>query len=204
MLDPIFRPLKEKMLIPSSRIIGRYVKPNTLSVFAFLAGVGSAFLVLLHYPYWALACWVLNRILDGYDGTVARLTNQKTDFGGYLDILLDFVVYALIPVVFTYIYTPDNFGWISLVVLLALFYINSASWMYLSAVLEKKRAGAAETGEFTSVTMPSGLIEGTETVIIFSLFYIFPQFLVWFFWIMSATMVIGIIQRIVWARKHLP
>ncbi len=172
-------------------------------MFAFLAGAISALLLLLQYPYWALSCWILNRVLDGYDGTVARLTNQKTDFGGYLDILLDFVIYALIPVIFTYVYTPDNFGWISLVVLLALFYINSASWMYLSAVLEKRRVGAAETGEMTSVTMPSGLIEGTETVIIFTLFYIFPHYLVWFFWIMSVTMVIGIIQRIVWARKHL-
>ncbi|MBL7006511.1 MAG: CDP-alcohol phosphatidyltransferase family protein [Spirochaetia bacterium] len=203
MLDPMFRALKEKLLIPSSRIIGRYIKPNTLSVFAFLAGAASALLIVLRHPYWALICWILNRILDGYDGTVARVTNHKTDFGGYLDILLDFAVYAMLPVIFTYVYTPDNFGWISLTVLLALFYINSASWMYLSAILEKQRAGAAETGEMTSITMPSGLIEGTETVIIFTLFYIFPHYLVWFFWTMSVTMVIGIVQRIAWANKHL-
>lgn len=34
----------------------------------------------------------------GIDGLVARVSGQQTDFGGYLDILCDFVVYAAIPI----------------------------------------------------------------------------------------------------------
>jgi len=36
--------------------------------------------------------WILNRILDGMDGMVARKRNISTKFGGYLDILVDFTV----------------------------------------------------------------------------------------------------------------
>lgn len=38
------------------------------------------------------------RVLDGLDGVVARQRNKQTDFGGYLDIVLDFTVYSIIPV----------------------------------------------------------------------------------------------------------
>jgi hypothetical protein len=32
------------------------------------------------------------------DGFVARLAKKQTDFGGYLDIVCDFAIYALLPV----------------------------------------------------------------------------------------------------------
>lgn len=44
--------------------------------------------------------------------------------------------------------------------MLAVFFVNSAGLFQLSALLEKKGAGAKARGESTSVTMPAGLIEG--------------------------------------------
>ena len=41
---------------------------------------------------------MLNRILDGFDGMYARKTGRTTEFGGYLDIIVDFTIYGLIPV----------------------------------------------------------------------------------------------------------
>ena len=40
----------------------------------------------------ALILFLINRILDGIDGTMARLS--KTDLGGYYDIVCDFFIYA--------------------------------------------------------------------------------------------------------------
>lgn len=44
----------------------------------------------------ALAAIVLNRLLDGLDGALAR-RRGLSDAGGFLDISLDFLFYALVP-----------------------------------------------------------------------------------------------------------
>ena len=43
----------------------------------------------------ALLAIGLNRILDGLDGAVARLT-QATERGAYLDVVLDFIFYSAV------------------------------------------------------------------------------------------------------------
>jgi phosphatidylglycerophosphate synthase len=99
--------------------------------------------------------WLFNRVLDGLDGMVARFHARQSDFGGYLDIVLDFVVYAAIPVGL-YWGNPGATNTAALILLLSSFYVNAASWIYLSAILEKRAAGASARGELTSVTMPNG------------------------------------------------
>ena len=42
---------------------------------------------------------LLNRLLDGLDGAVARAAGS-TDLGGFLDITMDFLVYSAIPFAF--------------------------------------------------------------------------------------------------------
>ena len=46
-----------------------------------------------------LAFILLNRLADGLDGAIARIT-EKTDRGGFLDICLDFIFYSSIPFAF--------------------------------------------------------------------------------------------------------
>jgi len=82
-------------------------------------------------------------------------------------------------------------------------FVNVASWMYLAAVLEKRGAGAASRGELTSVTMPRGLVAGTETVAFFALFLLLPAHYVTLAWLMTAGVAVGIAQRIAWAARHL-
>jgi hypothetical protein len=87
--------------------------------------------------------------------------------------------------------------------MLATFYVNAASWMYLSAILEKRAAGAQAQGEQTSVTMPSGIIGGTETIIFYTIFIVLNQWYVWLFGVMTILVLFTIIQRLIWAAKHL-
>ena len=91
----------------------------------------------------------------------------------------------------------------ALALLLSSFYVNAASWMYLSAVLEKRSVGAAARGETTSVTMPSGLIEGTETILFYALFLLFPGSLPLLFGAMSLLVWLTVGQRLIWALRHL-
>ncbi len=119
-----------------------------------------------------------------------------------LDILLDFVVYAALPIAL-YWSNQSSANALALALLLASFYVNAASWMYLSAVLEKRAVGAAARGELTTVTMPDGLIGGTETILFFCLFLLFPTQLFWLFLIMAAAVMAGVLIRLRWAHRTL-
>lgn len=52
---------------------------------------------------------------------------------------------------------------------------QSASWMYLAAILEK-RPDQARTA-LTTITMPAGLIGGTKTIMFYGLFILWPGYL---------------------------
>jgi phosphatidylglycerophosphate synthase len=140
-----------------------------------------------------------------------NLMFQTSDFGGYLDILVDFTIYALIPVGLAIgcEYSPTGEGvssivrWTVVSLLEGIYFVNSASLFQLSAILEKRNEGAKATGELTSVTMPPALIEGTETVFFYSAFLLFPRYSTQLFALFGALVIITSCQRLVWASKNL-
>lgn len=198
MLDALLRKFKEMLLYPAARITGKFLHPNGVTVVAFLFGLVCFYLILQKQYIPALIFWLVNRIVDGLDGTIARIYNKQSDFGGYLDIMLDFVIYAMIPIGLV-MAAPSHNAYLTLALLLALYYVNGASWMYLSSILEKRKQGAASNDEMTSVTMPSGLVGGTETIILYCLFILLHSKIVILFLIMSVLLIITIIQRMIWA-----
>lgn len=198
MFDHLLRGLKDRLLAPLAQLL-RSVPPNLLTLIAFVFGMSAAAAAWRGAWTVGLALWISNRVIDGLDGTVARQAERQSDFGGYLDILLDFVVYAAIPVGFA-IQSPDRVVLMWAVALEAAFFVNACSWMYLSAVLEKRASGARATGELTTVTMPPALVAGFETIVFFALFFLFPDRLVTLFGVMSVLVGVNIVQRLVWAR----
>lgn len=201
MFDHLLRGLKDRWFAPLATLF-RGVAPNTISLVALFLGLGAALAAVRGAWTIGLALWLGNRIADGLDGSVARLTERQTDFGGYLDILFDFVVYAAVPLGCAV--GSLNRGVVVMAVLLeAMFFVNACSWMYLSAVLEKRASGAAATGELTTVTMPPALVAGFETIVFFSLFFLFPAQLPTLFGVMSALVGVNIVQRLVWAKRVL-
>lgn len=202
MIDKVLRSPKEQVLRPLALRPLRTAHPTAITLVAFAVGLGAAVAAWQQLYGVALALWLLNRVLDGLDGTVARLHSKQSDLGGYLDIVLDIVVYAVVPMALA-LGLHDIGVYMSLTVLLGSFYINGASWMYLAALLEKRRHGAAAQAEMTTVTMPGGLIEGTETVLFYILFLLFPGALVPLFLVMAVLVLITAAQRVVWALHHL-
>ena len=198
MLDSITRNAKEITLNPMAHLL-QTIHPNHITVASLIPGVLSAWFAYQGMFGWAITMWVANRILDGLDGTLARRQGSQSDFGGYLDILIDFVVYAIVPIGIV-LWRPEQANWIALVFLLSVYYVNSASWMYLSSILEKRGRGANNSSEMTSITMPTGIIEGTETVIAYFIFLLFPSYIVFLFPIFGILVAATIVQRLVWAR----
>jgi phosphatidylglycerophosphate synthase len=199
MFDDRMRVVKDTVFNPMAEVM-QMVPPWLFSVLGLIAGVGAALAAWQQAYLLAVLLWWLNRILDGFDGAVARITDSQSDFGGYLDIILDYVVYAAVPIGLAF-GRMDTAVTYALIFLLSTFYVNGASWMYLAAILEKRSHQHAN--RLTSVVMPAGLVGGTETIIFYSVFIIFPGVLVWSFSLMAVLVAITVIQRLVWAIRHL-
>ena len=202
MLDERLRATKDELLRPLAGRLGD-VSPNAVTVAAALVGLAAAVAAAQSRFGAALALWLANRVLDGLDGMAARVQGRQSDFGGYLDIVLDFAVYAALPIGL-YLGAPGGGGAaLSLIVLLGSFYVNAASWMVLSAILEKRQAGAAARAELTTVTMPRALIGGTETILFYTAFLVWPGQMSWLFLVMAGLVMVGVGQRLWWARRNL-
>ncbi len=202
MFDDLLRALKDRLLAPLALALGPRVPPTAVTMLAFVAGLGCAGAASRQAYGLALGLWAVNRFLDGLDGALARAHGRQTDFGGYLDLLLDFVVYAAVPAGLAFGRpTVPLLG--ACVLLLAAFYVNGASWMYLAALLEKRAAGAAARGARTAVTMPAGLVAGAETVVLYGLFLVFPGRAVELFGVTAGLVGVTVVQRVVWGRRIL-
>lgn len=205
MRDVMLRKQKDLWLEPIAVKYLGAVHPNIISFIALLIGLLAATAVIYQLYWYALVLWIFNRILDGLDGLIARIHHKQSDFGGYLDLILDFIVYLVFPISFviasptTGTFFAGNF-W-ALVALLSSYYVNTASWMGLSTLLEKRRLASPDRQ--TSMEMPAGLIEGAETILFYSMFCIFPAYIGYLFWLMAALVLLTACQRVVWAARNL-
>jgi phosphatidylglycerophosphate synthase len=199
MFDSSLRRFKDQVGTPLARRMSR-VSPMYISILALLVGLLAAYTAYKHQYIWALALWLLNRILDGLDGLIARLHDTQSDFGGYVDILTDFVIYAALPIGLV-VGSPSSERYLALAFLLGSFYVNTASWMYLAAILEKRAAHDPDTQ--TTIVMPAGIIGGFETIIAYGIFLLFPAFITTLFSIFAALVFITTIQRLIWAKCNL-
>jgi phosphatidylglycerophosphate synthase len=185
--DHFLRALKDRLLAPLARGVGRRLPPVAVTALACVVGLAAALSAAERASGAALGLWWLNRFLDGFDGTLARVHGTASPFGAYLDIVLDFVVYAAIPVGLA-ISSDDPRAPLAALLLLASFYINAASWMTLTGAPEPR---------------PPGLIAGAETILFYSVCLAIPGHIVVLFWIMAALVALTALQRIVWASRHL-
>jgi phosphatidylglycerophosphate synthase len=200
MKDALLREQKDRVLRPLVEQFLGNVSPNLLSYIAVVPGILAAVAVVSEYYWLGLFLWLLNRLMDGIDGLAARVQDTKSDLGGYLDLLLDFVVYLAVPIAFVLAAPSTGLLW-ALAFLLGSYQINTLSWTLLSSILEKRQQ--SESGRLTSIEMPPGLIEGAETVLIYSLFFILPQYAFWLFLFMGILVFFTAGQRIVWAYRNI-
>lgn len=140
-----------------------------------LAGLGlglvAAAIIAVGGPGWAAALPLLaSRIADGLDGAVAR-ARGKTDFGGYLDIVCDFVFYAAIPMAF--VLRDPGVNAVAGAFLLASFYVNGTTFLGFAVLAERRGMETRARGE-KSLYFTAGLLEGTETIGFFVVLCLVP------------------------------
>ena len=115
----------------------RGVMADQLTFVGFGFGMLAAGLIALSHPMLAIVPIVLGRVCDGLDGAVARITHSQTDRGAFLDIALDFVFYASIPLAFVFTDTAHN--GLAGAVLLAAFITTGTSFLAYAAIAAKRR-----------------------------------------------------------------
>lgn len=176
------------------------VRPLAVTGAGWVAGVGAC--VAAGFGQWtlALALWLLNRLLDGLDGPIAR-RRGATELGGFLDIVADFSIYAGF-VLAVAIAVPD--ARVAAAALLTAYYVSGTAFLALSSLIERRStdrrspggAEAAEVGDERSLRFVGGLAEGTETVVVYVLFCLFPQYAAIIAWVFTAAVAITAAQRI--------
>lgn len=151
---------------------------NSLTLCGFALGLLAVVLIVFGddvrsgQPAWlALAALLLSRLMDGLDGTVARLT-KPTDRGAFLDITLDFIFYASIPLAFALADPAANA--LPAAVLLASF-IGTASSFLAFAVMAEKRGLKSTAFPSKGLYYLGGLTGGTETILCFVAMCLWPQ-----------------------------
>ena len=215
MVDRLLRPVKARLLAPVSVLLAQpLVRHGALPItLAGLAvGLAAALAAALGAFPAALALWLLNRLLDGLDGEVARQLGRADDRGGYLDLLSDLVVYAAVPLGAAAGVTATFGGealvtgpwtWPLTALLLAAYYVNLGSYAVLAALLEKRGRGAEARGDATSIVLPAGLVEGAETVLLVAAMLAFPTLLPLWLGLGAALVATTAAQRMWWAARTL-
>ena len=144
--------------------------PNLITLVGFILGIFCFIFLSLGMIYIALFLFLLNRLFDGIDGTLARLT-KPSDLGGFYDIISDFFIYALLPFGFI-LFDKNNF--LSMSLLLTSFIGTCSTFLTTAWIFEKKKIKIEQLSK-KSFFYSEGLIEGTETIIIFILMFIFYE-----------------------------
>lgn len=151
---------------------GLGVSANQVSLAAFGFGMVAAYLVA-NNAYLLSACVIVfSRTLDALDGAVARLT-RPTDAGGFLDISLDFIFYASIPLAFAVAEPLQNA--LPAAVLLAAFMGTGTSFLAF-ATLAAKRGLHNAAYPNKSFYFLGGLTEATETLVCFLAMCLWPRY----------------------------
>ena len=200
MFDTLLRQIKDRLFASVAKMLN--IPPNLVTAFSLILGGLTISCILKKLYLVSLIFWILNRFFDGLDGAIARAHQRQTDLGGYLDILSDFMIYAAIPISLV-VNSPTMERYFYLTLMISTFYVNAASWMYLSAISEKQAQESKTSREDTTVIMPSGLIGGMETILMYSLFFVIPERIAALFSIMSILAGLTICQRLIWAMVKL-
>jgi phosphatidylglycerophosphate synthase len=190
------------LIAPFIHRLARQVKrlgftANQLTLLGFLLGIVAAFLIA-DEAYLAGAVAILaSRLLDALDGAVARLT-QATDAGGFLDIALDFVFYASIPLAFAFSDPARNA--LPAAVLLAAFIGTGSSFLAFAVMAAKRGLGNLATPN-KSFYFLGGLTEASETLLCFMAMCVWPGLFIELAYGFAALCAITTATRIWWGWK---
>ena len=176
------------------RLAAAGVGANALTFAGFGIGVLAALLAAGQWYTSAAALVLLSRLLDALDGAVARQT-APTDRGGFMDITLDFLFYAAMPLAFAVADPARNA--LAAAALLAAFMGTGASFLAFE-VVAAQRGMASTAYPDKSFFFLGGLTEGGETLAFFVAMCLWPQHFALLAWVFCVACVLTTATRLYW------
>ena len=200
MLDPHLRPLIDPPLNRLGVVMARAgLSADVLTLTGFALGIAAALVTAAQWMWPAVALFLTGRLIDGLDGAVARAT-AKTDRGGYLDIVLDFAVYAAIPLGFAMADPGANA--LAAAALLAAIVVNGSAFLAYAIMAERRGTLTSAQGE-KSLYYLAGLAEGTETIVAYTACLLWPQSFAAIAYVFAGLCLVSGLARIVMAWRTL-
>lgn len=150
------------------------VSADQMTLAALGLGLFGSLLIAVGFTHLALLPLLAGRVADGVDGAIARKVGKQSDRGAFLDIALDFVFYASVPLGFA-LYDALNFA-LPAAVLLACFVTTGTSFLAYAALAAKRGESSADYPS-KGIYYLGGITEGSETIGFFVLCCLWPA---WF------------------------
>ena len=192
-LRPLINPALDRI---GAALARRGVSANQVSAAGAACGALAGLAIGLGHPLAGLALVLASRLLDGLDGAIAR-ARGATDFGGYLDIVCDYVFYLAVPLGFGFA-APGNLPFALLLV--ASFTLTAVSFLAYATLAAKQGLESRAHGP-KSFFYSTGLAEGAETLLAFVLMCLWPAAFPQIAVVFAALCLLTVIQRSVIARR---
>ena len=176
MFDRSIQRLTQKPLSILGKFLLKIFKPNQITIIGFFFGIVMCFLIFIHSYFLAISFLFLNRLCDGLDGVMARQTSPSP-LGAYLDIILDFIIYAAFVLVFS---LQNEINLLTGVFLL-FSYICTGTTFLTQAIIQPQLDYSQQDHDDVKDEIPksfiyaSGLIEGSETIFFMFICLILPK-----------------------------
>jgi phosphatidylglycerophosphate synthase len=199
MFDRQIQKYTQKPLQYIAKLFLKFISPNHMTLIGFSFGVLMCLSIIIDQYLIAIIFLFLNRLSDGLDGTMARL-QTPTPLGGYLDIVLDFLIYG--GFVLSFGITEQNNTLLSMILLFC--YIGTGSTFLAKAAILPSLTNQNLNEEIPkSFHYAVGLVEGTETIVFMVLCLLFPNLFIYFSFIFIILCLITIVFRIIVCYKEL-
>lgn len=152
------------------------VRADHVTIFGFLIGICAIPLLAFEQYLWAAVSIILNRLCDGLDGTLARLSTPS-DRGGFLDIVLDFLFYSCVPLGFALANPSENA--LAASVLIYSFIGTGCSFLAFAILAEKRKLKSLDYPNKGFYYL-GGLTEASETIAVFLVMCLLPSYFSYF------------------------
>ena len=164
-----------------------FITPNVLTLFGFVLNAIVAYLLATQHLVWGGVMMLFAGLFDMLDGALAKITNQVTDFGGFLNSVVDRYSEAVIlfGMLLYYYQEPNNRGLVEIVLLYTI--------LVGSMMISYARSRAGMLGIANEV----GLLARPERIILLGIGLLAPTILLDpILWILAIGTQITAIQRI--------
>lgn len=165
---------------------------NNVTIIALLIGISTSFFIYFDMTIIAAILLWLSGYLDAVDGAIARSNNTSSSFGTLLDIVSDRIVEIGMIIALALRYEQVR---LELIILLSCILMSMTVFLTVGALSERKG--------MKSFYYQAGVAERSEGFILFTIMFLFPNYLNITTNILSLLIIITVGQRFLEAKRIL-